>query len=88
MRPERCLSWCIDDNGVCRFCGWPKETKQMGLRIYDITIDNFREPTQADIDELAQVAAAYIRLRSLIDQNHAVLQDTLRATRSKAGLPA
>lgn len=88
MRPERCLSWCIDDSGVCRFCGWPKETKQMALQIYDLAIDNYREPTQADIDQLAQVAAAYGRLRALIEENHAVLQNLLKVTRAKAELAA
>ncbi len=60
----------------------------MGLRIYDIAIDDYREPTQADIDQLEHVAAAYQRIRSLVEQNHAVLENILKVTRSKAGLAA
>lgn len=59
-----------------------------GLRIYDVNTDAYRDATQADIDQLQAVANAYGRLRNRINEDHAVLQNELKAIRSKAGLPA
>lgn len=38
----------------------------MALKIYDIQIDNFREPTQLDIDCYAATAMAYGKLRDAV----------------------
>ena len=45
----------------------------MPLTIYDVTIDDTREATQADIDMLTAVQQAYGRLRTAMQQTHAEL---------------
>jgi predicted transcriptional regulator len=57
------------------------------LRIYDISIDDYRDATQVDLDQLQEVANAYAQLRSRMAEDHAALQDRLRVIRSKAGVP-
>lgn len=59
-----------------------------GLRIYDIHLDDFRDATQVDLDQLQTVANAYGRLRDRIAEDHAALQEELKKIRSKAGVPA
>ena len=43
----------------------------MALKLYDIEIDDTREPTQEDIDRLTAVQQAYGKLRALVAQTHA-----------------
>jgi predicted transcriptional regulator len=57
------------------------------LRLYDIHIDDYRDATQVDLDQLQEVANAYALLRSRLAEDHAALQERLRAIRSKAGVP-
>jgi endonuclease/exonuclease/phosphatase family metal-dependent hydrolase len=59
-----------------------------GLRIYSIITDEYRDATQADLDQLQAVERAYGRLRARIDEDHAQLQAELKLIRSKAGEPA
>jgi len=56
----------------------------MALRIYDIQTDEWREPTQLDIDQMAEVAASYGRLRQAVTEEHAALQERLRKLRMGA----
>lgn len=62
--------------------------KTGNLRLYDVAIDDWREPTQADIDQLMQTAADYAKLRQVVDQHNAQHKATLAKIRSKHGLPA
>lgn len=43
------------------------------LKIYDITIDDHREVTQADIDRLMATEQAYGKLRAFVAQTHGEL---------------
>jgi hypothetical protein len=45
----------------------------MPLKLYDIEIDDTREPTQEDIDRLTAVQQAYGKLRAFMAQTHAEL---------------
>lgn len=57
------------------------------LRIYDIQTDDYRDATQVDIDQMAEVVQAYGALRQRLDEDYAALQERLRVIRSKAGVP-
>ena len=77
----RCNSWCVFDwrkpqgQRRCLYCGQPeREVVVAGLRFYDIAIDDWREPTQADVDAWTATAAAYGRLREAIMREHETLQ--------------
>jgi len=57
------------------------------LRVYDIAIDDYRDCTQIDIDQMCEVMNSYGALRRRIEEDHAQLQERLRVIRSKAGEP-
>jgi hypothetical protein len=57
------------------------------LRFYDIQIDDYRDATQVDLDQLQEVNNAYGALRRRIAEDHLALQERLRMIRSKAGEP-
>lgn len=59
----------------------------MALQLYDLTLDDYRAPTQADIDQLSAIAAAYGHLRATIEQDFRGLQDVLAKIRSEHGWP-
>ncbi len=56
-------------------------------RIYDVTIDESRPATQADIAIFEATARAYGNLRKMIETEHARLMAEVRGIRSRAGLP-
>lgn len=57
------------------------------LKVYDLHFDDYREPTQADIDALEAVAQAYTQLRIAVETAHVGLQARLDVIRSQYGLP-
>lgn len=59
----------------------------MGLRMYDVSIDDYRDVTQVDIDKYQAVANAYGRLRIAVDTIHAELQAESVKIASRAGKP-
>ncbi len=46
----------------------PTKTFDAGLRIYDVSVDEYRDPTQEDLDQLVAVSQAYGRVRRLMDK--------------------
>jgi hypothetical protein len=59
----------------------------MPLRIFDIEAGDYRDATQADLDELQAIRTAYGRIQSRFAEDRAVLVAELKAIRSRAGLP-
>lgn len=57
------------------------------LRIYDISVGDYRDATQYDIDRLVAVEQAYCRLRMQVEGVHVGLQKLVDDIRSRAGLP-
>jgi len=58
---------------------------ETGLRIYDVTIDNYRPVTQLDLDMMQEVVRAYGELRATVEQQHAEHRRQIAEIRSKAG---
>lgn len=59
----------------------------MALRIWDTASAEYRDVTQADIDELQEIAAAYGRIQTRFTEDRAMLVKTIMAVRSRAGVP-
>lgn len=59
----------------------------MALRIYDISIDAYRDVTQLDLDEYQAVANAYGLIQQAIQTHHAQLRVEIAKIRSRAGAP-
>lgn len=57
------------------------------LRLYDVSIDDYRPATQLDIDQLMMVAAQYARLRELMGANHAETRAKAEQLKSQHGAP-
>jgi hypothetical protein len=77
--------------GVCRFCGWEREVRMADEKarptFFDMTEDEVRDVTQADVDAWIAIEQAYGALRRHVDAEHERLRQKLTVIRSKAGLP-
>lgn len=90
-RPERCYPNCINQDGRCIYCGWAKdeEAKMAGEPpwIYDISTDERRPVTQADVEVMEAVEIAYGDLRKAMFTTQVMLMHRISTIRSKHGLP-
>jgi hypothetical protein len=59
----------------------------MALRYYDINTNDYRDCTQADLDELLEIRKAYGRIQARFQEDRAQLLVDLKAIRSRAGMP-
>lgn len=58
----------------------------MALRIFDTATSNYRDATQADIDELQAIRTAYGRLQARYGEDRALLVAEIAGIRSRAGM--
>ena len=55
----------------------------MGLKIYDVELDEHREATQADIDMLTAAAQAYGKLRAFVAQTQGELMAEIERVKAR-----